>query len=98
MPYLELSFDLDEQAPEAVEAACFRSGALAVTFCDASDDPVLEPKPGEMRLWPRTRLQALFDASLADPILITKLALAIGVPPESLQARAVADRIWEREW
>jgi len=98
MPYLELSFDLDEQAPEAVEAACFQSGALAVTFCDASDDPVLEPKPGEMRLWPRTRLQALFDVSLANPELISSLANALGVAPAQLQARAVADRVWEREW
>jgi ribosomal protein L11 methyltransferase len=98
MPYLELCFDLDEQAPEAVEAACFRSGALAVTFCDASDDPVLEPKPGEMRLWPRTRLQALFDVSLANPKLISTLASAVGVAPAQLHARAVADRVWEREW
>jgi ribosomal protein L11 methyltransferase len=98
MSYLELSFDLGNETPEAAEAVCFQNGALSVTFCDGGDDPVLEPKPGELRLWPRTRMQALFDASLADPMLITKLAVAIGVPPESLQARAVADRIWEREW
>jgi ribosomal protein L11 methyltransferase len=98
MSYLELSFDLGQQTPEAAEAACFQTGALAVTFSDASDDPVLEPKPGEMRLWQRTRMQALFDASLADPALIGALAAAIGVPAEQLCARAVADRVWEREW
>jgi len=98
MSYLELSFDLDRQAPEAAEAACFDSGALAVTFSDASDDPVLEPGPGEVRLWKRTRLQALFDAQLAAPALIATLATAIGLPPERLQARAIADRVWEREW
>jgi ribosomal protein L11 methyltransferase len=98
MSYLELSFDLDRQAPDAAEAACFDSGALAVTFSDASDDPVLEPRPGEMRLWKRTRLQALFDAQLAAPALITTLAATIGIAPERLQARAVADRVWEREW
>ena len=26
---------------------------------DASDEPVLEPRPGEVRLWRQTRLQAL---------------------------------------
>ena len=98
MSYLELSFDLDQQTPEAAEAACIRSGALAVTFSDASDDPVLEPLPGEMRLWRRTRLQALFDARIADAALIATLAGAVGIDPAELQARAVADRVWEREW
>ena len=98
MSYLELSFDLSEQVPDAAEAACFQTGALAVTFSDASDDPVLEPKPGEVRLWRRTRMQALFDAELADPSLITALAQAVGIAPERLSARAIADRAWEREW
>lgn len=98
MSYLELSFDLNDQAPDAAEAACFQTGALAVTFSDASDDPVLEPKPGEVRLWRRTRLQALFDARLADPSLITALAQAVGIAPQGLCARAVADKVWEREW
>jgi ribosomal protein L11 methyltransferase len=98
MSYLELSFDLQDETPQAAEAACFQTGALAVTFCDGGDDPVLEPGPGELRLWRRTRMQALFDASLADAMLISKLAAAIGVAPQQLRARAVADRIWEREW
>jgi ribosomal protein L11 methyltransferase len=98
MSYLELSFDLEDQVPEAAEAACFESGALSVTFSDASDDPVLEPMPGELRLWRHTRMRALFDARLADVTLIGRLAAAIGLPPERLQARAVADRVWEREW
>jgi hypothetical protein len=96
--YLELSFDLSGQPPEAAETACFQSGALAVTFSDASDDPVLEPKPGEMRLWRHTRMQALFDAARAHPALIAALAAAVGKAPEQLHARAVPDRVWEREW
>jgi ribosomal protein L11 methyltransferase len=96
--YLELSFDLSGQPPETAETACFQSGALAVTFSDGSDEPVLEPKPGEMRLWRHTRMQALFDASRAHPALIASLAAAVGKAPEELQARAVPDRVWEREW
>ena len=60
MSYLELSFELDQLDPQAAESACMQSGALCVTFCDASDEPVLEPRPGEMRLWRQTRLQALY--------------------------------------
>jgi ribosomal protein L11 methyltransferase len=98
MSYLELSFELDHLDPQAAESACMHTGALCVTFSDASDEPVLEPRPGEMRLWRQTRLQALYEAQRADAALIVTLAAAIGIDPLQLRARAVADRIWEREW
>jgi ribosomal protein L11 methyltransferase len=98
MSYLELSFELDHLDPQAAEIACMQSGALCVTFSDASDEPVLEPRPGEMRLWRQTRLQALYDAQRADAALIVTLAAALGIDALQLKARAVADRAWEREW
>lgn len=98
MSYLELSFELSDRNPEAAEAACFQSGALAVTLSDASDDPVLEPAPGEVRLWRSTRMQALYDSQRAGPRLIAELAQALGLRTDALSARAVPDRIWEREW
>ncbi|MFI4869738.1 MAG: 50S ribosomal protein L11 methyltransferase [Steroidobacterales bacterium] len=98
MSYLELSFELGELDPGAAESACIGTGALCVTFSDASDEPVLEPKPGEMRLWRRTRLQALYDARHADAALIATVAAAVGIEAVRLNARAIADRIWEREW
>jgi len=96
--YLELSFDLGALDPEAVEAACFERGALAVTFADARDDPVLEPQPGEFRLWPATRLVVLFTALEDTQALTQALASGLGLAPDLIGARAVADRAWEREW
>jgi ribosomal protein L11 methyltransferase len=81
-----------------VEAACFACGASAVTFVDARDDPVLEPAPGEFRLWPATRVQALFCAEAPLAKIARTLGGALGIPPEGFQARVVADRLWEREW
>jgi ribosomal protein L11 methyltransferase len=104
MPHLELSLELDPHLdPLQAEAACFGSGALSVTFSDEIDAPagagaVLEPAAGEVRLWPRTRLTALFAADSADPRLIVTVAQALGIAPACLHARAVADRVWEREW
>jgi ribosomal protein L11 methyltransferase len=107
MPYLELSFELCELDPTGAEAACFGHGALSVTLSDAREqvptDPaapgtVLEPRPDEIRLWPRTRLQALFGAELAGADWIAALALELGLEPARLRARAIADRVWEREW
>jgi ribosomal protein L11 methyltransferase len=102
--FFELSFDLGMLDPEAAEAACFECGATAVTFVDSRDDPVLEPLPGEFRLWPATRLQALFvGADTGAPVdesgrLTQQLSAALGIPVELIHARAVEDRIWEREW
>jgi ribosomal protein L11 methyltransferase len=109
MPYLELSFELERLDPDAAQAACFDSGALSITLTHASDSPgasahaatpgaVLEPGPGEVRLWSRTRLQALFAAEDAGTALLLSVARALGLEPARLQVRTVADRIWEREW
>jgi ribosomal protein L11 methyltransferase PrmA len=98
MPHLALTLELTGLDPVAAEDACFAAGAVAVTLTDAADDAILEPKPGEERLWPRTVLQALFDADAASPALLAGLAAQLGVAPERLVAERVADRVWEREW
>ena len=95
--YVELSFELGPLDPDGAEAACFECGATSVTFVDSRDDPILEPLPGEFRLWPATRLQALFVSEASEP-LVRELSTALGIKPALIQARQVEDRIWEREW
>ncbi|HVN44013.1 MAG TPA: 50S ribosomal protein L11 methyltransferase [Steroidobacteraceae bacterium] len=106
-PFLELVFDLGSLDAGAVEAAAFGCGALAVTFVDAQDSPdcrhaVLEPAPGEMPLWPVTRVRCLFaDAAPGAPhssALARQLAASLLIEVDSIEAQAVAARIWEREW
>jgi ribosomal protein L11 methyltransferase len=93
--FLELSFELGARDAQEVEAACFACGASAVTFVDSRDDPVLEPLPGEFRLWPATRVQALF---VDDEAAARALSAALSIPPGEIQTRVVEDRVWEREW
>jgi ribosomal protein L11 methyltransferase len=95
---VELSFDLGALDPDAAETACFECGAGSVTFVDAHDDPVLEPLPGEFRLWPATRLKALFaNVDRADE-LASRLGARLGLAAELIRALPVEDRVWEREW
>jgi ribosomal protein L11 methyltransferase len=96
--YLALSVDLEGTDPEAAEAACFAAGAVSVTLTDAVDDAILEPAPGEVRLWPQTVLQALFPAAVAGPAAIVALADALDLPADRIRAERIADRVWEREW
>jgi ribosomal protein L11 methyltransferase len=62
------------------------------------DDAILEPAPGEVRLWPQTVLQALFPAETTGPESIVVLAAALNLPAARIRAERVADRVWEREW
>lgn len=101
--YLALRVDLKglddvESRVAAAETALFDAGALSVTLTDAVDDAILEPAPGEVRLWPQTVLQALFPAEAAGPESIIVLARALDLPAERISVERLADRIWEREW
>ncbi len=98
MPFLSIRVNLDQLDPEAAEAACFDAGALAVTLTDQRDDAILEPAPGEIRLWPATRLEATFAQEAASPTTLAVLAAALGVAVDRLEVSAVPDRAWEREW
>jgi ribosomal protein L11 methyltransferase len=96
--FLELSFDLGALDAETAEDAALGCGADAVTFVDAHDDPVLEPAPGEFRLWPATRVRCLFGEGHDVGSLTHALGTALGIEPRLIGAQHIADRIWEREW
>lgn len=96
--FWQLSFDLGELDPGVAEESCFGLGAASVTFVDAHDDPVLEPLPGEFRLWPTTRLRALFAASDDPQRIVRALGESLGLGTDTVQAEYVEDRAWEREW
>ena len=96
--WLALSVDLEGRDPAAAEDACFEAGAVSVTLTDAADDAILEPRPGEIRLWPQTLLKALFPADIAGPDMIIVLAEALQLPASRIRAEHVRNRVWEREW
>jgi ribosomal protein L11 methyltransferase len=102
MPFLQLSIDIGARNPEPYEDALFELGALSVTLLDAADDPVLEPAPGAMPLWPTIIVRAVFAADADIHQLRTALGATPGLDPllvaEKAEFEAVADRAWEREW
>jgi len=95
MPWLQITFTIDQGRAALFEAALENAGALAVTFGDAGDDPQLEPPPGAMPLWQAVRLVALFEDG------VDAQTIADGLAPHSLTPpliEIVADRPWERVW
>jgi ribosomal protein L11 methyltransferase len=96
--FWQLSFELGARAPDSAEESCFELGATSVTYVDAHDDPVLEPLPGEFRLWPTTRLRALFPGEADADGVAEALTATRGLPPGELRTERLEDRVWEREW
>jgi ribosomal protein L11 methyltransferase len=98
MPFLQLILDIGKADPEPLEEALFAIGALSVTLEDAADDPILEPAPGALPLWPTVTVKALFDASSAQRSIANALKKALGTDLPKHRIEMVADRHWEREW
>lgn len=97
MPFLQLTLELGNADPSPVEDALFEIGALSVTLEDAADDPILEPAPGALPLWPTVNIKALFDANASQDAVINALQTQLASLP-TCRFEHIADRLWEREW
>ncbi|MEH6713082.1 MAG: 50S ribosomal protein L11 methyltransferase, partial [Paraglaciecola polaris] len=60
MPWIQLIIDTQAKDAEQVGDMLSANGAQAVTFVDAKDTPMYEPKPGEVMLWPETQVVGLY--------------------------------------
>src|ERR1700744_3801485 len=78
MSFYEIEFPLAALSSDAVEEALLEAGASSITLSDRGDEPVLEPKPGEIRLWSDTLVRALFDESYDATRTLGRLAQALG--------------------
>jgi ribosomal protein L11 methyltransferase len=111
MTFYEIEFPLAASSVEEVESALLEAGAASITFVDRGDEPVLEPKPGEFRLWSDTLVRALFQQT-ADAVgtvvaappgdaarNLERLAAVLG-PHIRRSARIVPvkNQDWERIW
>jgi ribosomal protein L11 methyltransferase len=99
MSFYEIEFPLAALSSEMVEAALLEIGAEAITFVDRGDEPVLEPKPGEIRLWSDTLVRALFDESHDAARSIDQLSIRLGADIcAAARVTPVVDQDWERVW
>jgi ribosomal protein L11 methyltransferase len=99
MTFYEIEFPLAPLSVGLVEEALLEIGASSVTFVDRGDEPVLEPLPGEIKLWSDTLVRALFDQSSEPASNLDRLATVLGPHiTQTARVRAVVDQEWERVW
>lgn len=97
MPWLELRLDTNAEQSSALEDALLGAGALAVTYTDAGDQPILEPGVGEMPLWPEIIMIGLFDSATDTDATTERLKDQINSLPNH-RWDILEERVWEREW
>ncbi len=103
MSWIQLKFDYqnpDTKDTESLSDFLMALGALAVTFLDAEDKPILEPKPGETPLWEHLIVLALFDAN-TETILLDKILANSEFSQyfgKNYQWEIIRDQDWERCW
>lgn len=96
MPWLELRIHTDKTQVSEYEETLEKSDALAVTYADAGDQPILEPEAGSMPLWKNVVVIGLFDAAVDTNRVETSIRDVD--PTASLRWDILEDKIWEREW
>ena len=99
MPWIQLKINTQAEHAEQIGEMLSANGAQAVTFVDAKDTPMYEPKPGEVMLWPDTQVVGLFDAEHDMSRVVSRLEQAKVLGKNfSHKLDQLEDKDWEREW
>ncbi len=96
MPFYELTLQVSKQQVDQVDETLTAQGAVGVTYVDAKDHPIYEPKPGEMPLWNHIKLIGLFD----DEVVMQQASetLTTEFPQLEQLKTQLKDQVWERVW
>ncbi len=97
MPWRELTITLPAHLTDGVSQFLEDQGAQAVTFAEAGEEPLFEPKPGQTPLWQIVRLTALFSLD-ADIESIARRMKAHHPGIDEPTLRILEDQPWERLW
>lgn len=99
MAWRQLSAVTDEVTAPEVADFFSELGAVSVTYTDAEDVPVYEPAIDQTKIWPNTRVTALFEMD-ADLDVIKMVALHQFADAQFTDwiIEDIEDQVWERVW
>lgn len=98
MNWLQCFMRVSRQQVDVYEDALLALGAVSVTYCDAADQPLFEPGPGEIALWEDVELVGLFTEDFHESDLRAQLTEIFDEGLPSLRFEVLADQQWERAW
>lgn len=96
MSWLELSFEIDKSIADFCSEKLETLGACSVSFFDAGNIPVLEPKPGATPLWNKVKIVGLFtDETNIEQV---QKALKALLPDALFCLTTLEEQDWTRTW
>lgn len=95
--WIEIKLRCSAATADTVSDLLEQLGALAVTYQDAADSPILEPRPGERRLWPSTEVTGLFAVGTDPKPLVHTLQQILG-DNFPLGVVNLQEQDWIRAW
>jgi len=99
MNWIQWRLTIKGQVSEPLEALLLDSGAVSITYQDAANRPVLEPDPGEIRLWDDLILIALYQADVNSCEIEGVLSnLPVWQDVRSSHWEVLEDKDWARAW
>ena len=97
--WLQINCHCNKAFQEVISECMEDANALSITFQDAGDSPVLEPLPGETRLWDDLIVSALFEAEDdLSALLLTLKNKQSKWQISDIQLEKLEDQDWERAW
>lgn len=96
MNWIQISFETPQESAEIGSDYLLHLGAVSVTFEDALDHPIFEPKVGTTPLWERTRVVGIFDESIDVTSLKTFLKMHLEHDFQTLKIEPLEDKDWIR--
>lgn len=99
MAWQQIKISVESTQAEALGELLTELDAQAVTFLDAKDTPMYEPKPGEILLWPDTQVIGLYSAQDDLTRVIETILEAFNfIGATEIIIDPLEDKNWEREW
>lgn len=99
MHWIQLTLIADLVAAEPISELFHQSGAIAVTFHNAGQQPIFEPELQTTPLWNKTQVIGLFDANADIKILLQQLKKNVSQEVfHSQRIEILSEKDWIREY
>lgn len=97
MAWIQIRINATKETADQISDLLVDAECPCVTFLDGSNNPIYEPKPGEVILWPETIVVGLYDASHDMDAVVAYLTEQYQ-GPLTYKIEQLEDKDWEREW
>ena len=99
MAWHQFSIQVKQDRIELIENTLLAANALTVTLRDAANQPLLEPKPGDMPLWNQTIIICLFNINTDKLLIEASINNELNkTEQQSLHYELIADKNWVHAW